>query len=92
MGLSVEQFQLKCAIPWISYASYPNPIQEDHAMDHVQAELDQGASIAALRRFNDNLRALPAESWGQCSCGKRVCTAFMCIHAHKHMRSAVCGS
>jgi hypothetical protein len=28
------------------------------------SELDQGASIAALRRFNDNLRAIPADRWG----------------------------
>ena len=30
----------------------------------TQAELDNGISIAALRRFNDNLRALPADQWG----------------------------
>lgn len=30
----------------------------------IQAELDNGASIAALRRFNDNLANLSAESWG----------------------------
>lgn len=29
----------------------------------LEAELDQGASIAALRRFNDNLRSIPAERW-----------------------------
>ena len=29
-----------------------------------QAELDNGASIAALRRFNDNLANLTAENWG----------------------------
>lgn len=31
---------------------------------HLQAELDQGTSIAALRRFNDNLRHLPSSEWG----------------------------
>lgn len=36
---------------------------------HTQAELDQGASIAALRRFNDNLRNIPAERWGEEGCG-----------------------
>jgi len=30
----------------------------------VQAELDNGASVRALRRFNDNLRSLPAQGWG----------------------------
>lgn len=30
----------------------------------LQAELDNGAAVAALRRFNDNLAALPADSWG----------------------------
>ncbi|KAI7842404.1 hypothetical protein COHA_004043 [Chlorella ohadii] len=29
----------------------------------LEAELDNGAAIAALRRFNDNLAALPADSW-----------------------------
>lgn len=29
-----------------------------------QAELDNGESIKALRRFNDLLRDLPADSWG----------------------------
>lgn len=29
----------------------------------LQAELDNGASIAALRRFNDNLRSLNATNW-----------------------------
>jgi hypothetical protein len=36
---------------------------------YSQAELDQGASIAALRRFNDNLRAIPADRWGGCGGG-----------------------
>ena len=31
----------------------------------VQAELDNGASIAALRRFNDNLSSLPTGTWGE---------------------------
>lgn len=31
----------------------------------MQAELDTGASIAALRRFNDALRAVPADRWGE---------------------------
>lgn len=30
-----------------------------------QAELDQGASIAALRRFNTALQNLPADRWGE---------------------------
>lgn len=34
------------------------------SLPRSQAELDNGASIAALRRFNDNLAALPAHSWG----------------------------
>ncbi|KAL4444936.1 hypothetical protein ABPG77_003986 [Micractinium sp. CCAP 211/92] len=29
----------------------------------LEAELDNGAAVAALRRFNDNLRSLPADSW-----------------------------
>jgi len=31
---------------------------------HAQAELDNGAGIAALRRFNDALRNVPADRWG----------------------------
>ena len=31
----------------------------------LQSELDNGASIAALRRFNDNLSSLPADTWGE---------------------------
>jgi hypothetical protein len=41
----------------------------------LEAELDNGAAIEALRRFNDNLKSLPAERWGapaasciECSC------------------------
>jgi hypothetical protein len=30
-----------------------------------QAELDNGAAIAALRRFSDLLANLPADSWGE---------------------------
>ncbi len=30
----------------------------------VQAELDQGPSMSALRRFNENLRKVPADRWG----------------------------
>lgn len=29
----------------------------------LEAELDNGLSVAALRRFNDNLAALPADQW-----------------------------
>ncbi|KAG2424239.1 hypothetical protein HXX76_014623 [Chlamydomonas incerta] len=32
-------------------------------VEALEAELDQGASIAALRRFNDALLALPADRW-----------------------------
>lgn len=35
---------------------------------NLQAELDNGAAIAALRRFNNLLAALPAESWGERRC------------------------
>ena len=31
----------------------------------LQAELDHGASVAALRRFNDNLANLTVENWGE---------------------------
>lgn len=30
----------------------------------LQVQLDNGASIAALRRFDRNLRALTLENWG----------------------------
>jgi hypothetical protein len=31
----------------------------------LEAELDSGAGIAALRRFNDALRAIPEDKWGE---------------------------
>ena len=31
----------------------------------LQGELDNGAAVAALRRFNDLLANLPADSWGE---------------------------
>lgn len=34
----------------------------------MQAQLDAGASIAALRRFSDNLAKLPEQGWGKCAC------------------------
>jgi hypothetical protein len=30
-----------------------------------QAELDNGAGVEALRRFNKALRAIPADKWGE---------------------------
>lgn len=30
-----------------------------------QAELDSGAGVEALRRFNKALRAIPADKWGE---------------------------
>ncbi len=33
------------------------------AIKELESVLDNGASVAALRRFNDLLAALPAESW-----------------------------
>lgn len=41
----------------------------------LQSELDNGASISALRRFNDNLRKLSPSEWGTSSCSLH----FYCI-------------
>ncbi|GFH25136.1 uncharacterized protein HaLaN_23050, partial [Haematococcus lacustris] len=38
-------------------------VKEQWAASLHAPKLDQGASIAALRRFNDALRALPADRW-----------------------------
>jgi hypothetical protein len=35
-------------------------------MQLVQAELDNGVSYAAMRRFNDNVANLSPENWGEC--------------------------
>ncbi|KAL6762772.1 hypothetical protein V8C86DRAFT_2510759 [Haematococcus lacustris] len=43
-------------------ADLPQLISQEQ-VESLEAELDQGASIAALRRFNDALRALPADRW-----------------------------
>ena len=59
----------------------------------LQSELDNGASIAALRRFNDNLSSLPADTWGERSGrgrgvrggaaqgGQRWCAQGVCVHS-----------
>ncbi|GFR50020.1 hypothetical protein Agub_g12170 [Astrephomene gubernaculifera] len=43
-------------------ADLPKLISKEQ-VEALEAELDQGASIAALRRFNDNLRNIPADRW-----------------------------
>lgn len=48
--------------PSTGAASLPGLITKE-AVRTLESELDNGASVAALRRFNDNLRNLPAESW-----------------------------
>jgi hypothetical protein len=35
------------------------------AVTSPQAELDNGAGVEALRRFNKALRAIPADKWGE---------------------------
>ncbi|MEW5296772.1 MAG: hypothetical protein WDW38_007586 [Sanguina aurantia] len=42
--------------------SLPQLISKEQ-LSSLEAELDQGASIAALRRFNVNLQALPSDRW-----------------------------
>ncbi|GLI66723.1 hypothetical protein VaNZ11_010662 [Volvox africanus] len=43
-------------------AGLPQLISKEQ-VEALEAELDQGASVAALRRFNDNLRNIPADRW-----------------------------
>ncbi|KXZ50812.1 hypothetical protein GPECTOR_15g498 [Gonium pectorale] len=43
-------------------AGLPQLISKEQ-VEALEAELDQGASIAALRRFNDALRNIPADRW-----------------------------
>lgn len=45
-------------------AGLPQLISKE-VVESLEAELDQGESIKALRRFNDNLRNLPADKWEQ---------------------------
>jgi hypothetical protein len=48
---------------------FPSPAQQlpelisKETVRALESELDNGAAVAALRRFNDNLAALPADSW-----------------------------
>jgi hypothetical protein len=39
----------------------------------LEAELDNGAAIEALRRFNENLKNLPADRWGEPT--RKACNA-----------------
>uniref|UniRef100_A0A7S0WIL9 Uncharacterized protein n=1 Tax=Chlamydomonas leiostraca TaxID=1034604 RepID=A0A7S0WIL9_9CHLO len=48
--------------PVSTNANLPKLISKEQVVS-LEAELDQGASVAALRRFNDALRALPADRW-----------------------------
>ncbi|EFJ41282.1 hypothetical protein VOLCADRAFT_107753 [Volvox carteri f. nagariensis] len=43
-------------------AGLPQLISKEQ-VQALEADLDQGASIAALRRFNDNLRNIPTDRW-----------------------------
>lgn len=51
-----------CALSPAHFTDVAVLIQFVH--DTAQAELDNGASVRALRRFNNNLRNLPAQGWG----------------------------
>eukprot|EP00199_Chlamydomonas_sp_CCMP681_P002484 CAMPEP_0119108852 /NCGR_PEP_ID=MMETSP1180-20130426/15773_1 /TAXON_ID=3052 ORGANISM="Chlamydomonas cf sp, Strain CCMP681" /NCGR_SAMPLE_ID=MMETSP1180 /ASSEMBLY_ACC=CAM_ASM_000741 /LENGTH=330 /DNA_ID=CAMNT_0007094519 /DNA_START=13 /DNA_END=1005 /DNA_ORIENTATION=+ len=59
-----EQWKLGVHAPTekVNHAGLPQLISKEQVVS-LEAMLDQGSSIAALRRFNDNLRALPADSW-----------------------------
>jgi hypothetical protein len=46
----------------VNRAGLPELITKETVVS-LEAELDQGASMAALRRFNDNLQKVPADKW-----------------------------
>lgn len=56
----------------------------------LESVLDNGASVAALRRFNDLLAALPAESWEEKLV--RRCDAYSRTHVLVHSSDLACPS
>jgi hypothetical protein len=76
-----------------------------HSVQPYQAELDNGAGVDALRRFNDNLRKVPADRWGTClaavaamawlmlSCCSRIAASAVAQRGqHKHRGGSPEGS
>jgi hypothetical protein len=57
----------------------------------LEAELDNGSSIAALRRFSDNLRNLPADQWGECGWQRGACTHMGSKFVHAHCQNGCKG-
>ena len=41
----------------------PEALISHEAVRALEAQIDNGPSVAALRRFNDNLRKLDADTW-----------------------------
>ena len=53
----------------------------------LQAELDNGQSIVALRRFSDNLAKLPENSWGRFVSLLIIWTTCFQIKAMTHVQA-----
>ncbi len=50
---------------YLSLLKHPTAVITSHNATLQQAELDAGQSMAALRRFSDNLAKLPENEWGK---------------------------
>ena len=50
-------------IPRQQRAEHPEALISHEALRSLEALIDNGPSVAALRRFNDNLRKLDADTW-----------------------------
>eukprot|EP00200_Dunaliella_tertiolecta_P001522 CAMPEP_0202350582 /NCGR_PEP_ID=MMETSP1126-20121109/7595_1 /ASSEMBLY_ACC=CAM_ASM_000457 /TAXON_ID=3047 /ORGANISM="Dunaliella tertiolecta, Strain CCMP1320" /LENGTH=335 /DNA_ID=CAMNT_0048942579 /DNA_START=38 /DNA_END=1045 /DNA_ORIENTATION=+ len=57
-----QQVQEHSGKPSSAQPALPALISKEQVVA-LEAELDQGLSMAALRRFNDNLRKVPADRW-----------------------------
>jgi len=53
---------------YLSLLKHPTAVITSHNATLQQAELDAGQSMAALRRFSDNLAKLPENEWGKPCC------------------------
>ena len=74
-------------------AEQPPPVAEalisHEALRGLEAQLNEGPSVAALRRFNQNLRRLTADNWRERST-LRLASSGMLAHGSSDRCSAGC--